>query len=188
MTETNNFQVTKRTEVLKSYDDFYILSAKKNDMPLIADFINSSADWYREFVHEKDMSEHEVDENWQKENYEMRDFYLGLTDDHEPVGTISLQYFGDYAYLGYVYLDVEHVGKGYGHKLMNFAKEKVASKDKQGMVLIAHPEAEWATKAYKKFGFKKICSRKEEVLKWNGGVLENHYEEGFELYLYEIAS
>lgn len=54
------------------------------------------------------------------------------------------------------------------------------------MVLIAHPQAAWATKAYVKYGFKKIASNKREVISWKEGALQSYYEEGFELYEYSF--
>lgn len=160
--------------------------ANKNDMDTIADFIRSSADWYRPFLAEKDLNEHYVDDEWKEKNYTKREFYLGKDKENGEVGTISLQYFGDYAYLGYIYLDSKHVGKGYGIELINFAKETCQQKNKKGMCLIAHPQAKWAIKAYEKYGFKKKFSKKEEILNWNNGFLRPYYEEGFDLYVYDL--
>lgn len=160
-----------------------IRPARRADMPQIADFIRSSADWYRPFVDEADMAEHEVDEAWQEKNFEKRDFYIGHADG-EPVGTISLQFFGDYAYLGYIYLDVDHVGKGYGRALMRFAESIARQAGVDGMVLIAHPEATWARKAYLKYGFEIVETDRERILCWQDGCLREYYEEGFELYRY----
>ena len=160
--------------------------ADRDDMDMIADFIRSTADWYRPFLDEKDMAEHEVGEEWKAINYERRDFYVGRAEGN-PVGTVSLQYFGDYAYVGYVYLDSEHVGNGYGRQLLTFAAEVARKRGMRGVCLIAHPEATWATKAYLKFGFEKIASDKAEVVAWNDGFLADYYEEGFELYLYPLT-
>lgn len=164
-----------------------IQRAEKTDMDIIADFIRSSAEWYKPFLAEKDLKEHYVDEKWKEENFKKRDFYLGRDANQGEVGTISLQYFGNYAYLGYIYLDSRHVGKGYGPELINFAKRKCLSKGLDGMCLIAHPEAQWAIKAYEKYGFEKKCTNKNDVLSWNNGFLKNYYEEGFHLYVYEFA-
>src|SRR5690606_16308431 len=102
-------------------------------------------------------------------------------------GTISLQYFGDWAYVGYVYLDADWVGNGYGRELLEFAAGMASRKGMQGVSLIAHPEAQWATKAYRKFGFERVATDKAEVLAWNDGVLADYYEEGFELYVYRLG-
>ena len=158
-----------------------IRRARWEDMKKVAGFIRSSADWYREFVDEKDMAEHEVGEDWMTKNYFRREFYVGY-EGKDAVGTISMQVLRDHAYLGYIYLDVEHVGKGFGHQLMEYAKERARWRGLKGMVLIAHPQAKWATKAYEKFGFKRIAADKEEVLAWQDGALKEYYEEGFELY------
>jgi GNAT superfamily N-acetyltransferase len=155
-------------------------------METIANFIRSTADWYRPFLSEEDMREHDLPPEWKRKNFRRRDFFLGMVGD-TPVGTISLQYFGDYAYVGYVYLDAGHVGKGYGRELLEFAAGMASRKGMKGVALIAHPKATWATKAYEKFGFQKVASAREQVLSWNGGVLRDYYEEGFELYVYDLV-
>ena len=163
-----------------------IQRATREDMPKVAQLIGSSSEWYRDFVHEEDMSEHQPDEAWQERNFAIREFYLGYADG-EPVGTISIQYVGEYAYLGYIYLDVSQVGRGFGKQLMNFAASRVRAKGLKGLCLIAHPEAKWATKAYRKFGFTRIARDRDAVLRWNGGFLRDFYEEGFELYVLNFA-
>lgn len=163
-----------------------IARAKRDDMPTVANLVRSSADWYRPFVDEKDMAEHEVDETWQEKNFQRRTFYLGRLRGR-AIGTISTQTLGDYAYLGYIYLDVKHVGRGHGRTLMKFAERKVREGGKQGMALIAHPEATWAKKAYLKYGFEIAATEKPDVLAWQDGALKPYYEEGFQLYLFDFA-
>lgn len=165
--------------------DFHIRPARLEDMKRVAEFVSSSADWYRPFVDEKDMAEHDVDEAWALENFKKRDFFIGEYRG-KPIGTISLQYFGDHAYLGYIYLDVNYVGHGFGQKLMRFAERQCKKRGLRTMNLIAHPEAEWAKRAYLKYGFEIIESEKTAVLAWNDGALEPYYEEGFELYQYDL--
>ena len=131
------------------------------------------------------MSEHDVDDEWARVNFERRDFYIGGTDG-TPIGTISVQYFGEWAYLGYIYLDIAHVGKGYGRRLIEFAEEVARGNGARGMCLIAHPDAIWARKAYLKYGFEIIERDRERVLAWNGACLEPYYEEGFELYAFDF--
>lgn len=162
-----------------------IRRARREDMPMVADFVRSSADWYRPICDEADMSEHDVDEAWADKNYRLREFHLGYEGD-EAVGTISIQDFGDWAYLGYIYLDVAHVGKGYGRSLIRFAERTCRERGFRGLVLIAHPEAEWARKAYLKYGFEITATSKEDVLAWEDEALRDYYEEGFELYQYEF--
>lgn len=168
-------------------NDLDVVPARYEDMSLVANFVRSSAEWYREIVDEKDMAEHFVDEQWAEINFRRRDFYLGKLGD-EPVGTISLQYFGDFAYVGYAYLDIQHVGKGYGRDLLRFAESLSLDRGMHGLSLICHPKAVWAQRAYTKFGFKRIASAKQDILSWQDGALEPHYEEGFELYIYSFAS
>jgi ribosomal protein S18 acetylase RimI-like enzyme len=172
-------------------DELLIKQAQRDDMDTIAKFIRSSASWYEEFVDEKDLNEHYVDDNWKEENFKKRDFYIGHKIDQSkttPVGTISLQHFGDITYLGYIYLHTDHVGKGYGHKLMDHAREICEKRDQEAMVLIAHPEATWATKAYKKYGFNRKMTQRREILTWKNGLLREYYEEGFHLYHYPLSS
>lgn len=157
--------------------------ARREQMSMIANFVRSSAEWYRPIVDDKDMGEHDVGEKWAEKNFRLRDFYIGTTADGEAVGTISLQYFGEYAYLGYIYLDVAHVGKGYGQDLMRFAQDVARRRGVRGLSLIAHPEATWAKRAYLKFGFEIVARDKQRVLAWQGGALRPYYEEGFELYV-----
>lgn len=158
-----------------------IVRAARSDMSTIAGFIRSSADWYREFLSPEDMAEHDVDEAWEERNFHRREFYLGRADD-EDVGTISIQDFGEDLYLGYIYLDVSQVGKGYGRQLTSFAAREGRRRGKSGLVLIAHPEARWAVKAYLKAGFECIATEKRDVLAWNRGALRGYYEEGFHLF------
>ncbi len=159
-----------------------IRPARRQDMSAIARFVRSSAEWYRPFLDEKDLSEHYVDEEWADRNYQRRDFYLASLDQ-EPIGTVSLQYFGQYAYLGYVYLDVKHVSKGYGQSLLRHAERVARLRGMKGLSLIAHPEAVWAKRAYLKYGFRIVATSKQAVFDWQGGVLRPYYEEGFQLYV-----
>ncbi len=165
---------------------FEVVPARWEDMEKIADFLRSTADWYRPIIDEKDMAEHAVDEKWAEINFERRDFYLGVVDG-EAVGTVSLQYFREFAYIGYIYLDAEHVGKGYGQRLMRFAESVARRNEAESIVLLAHPDANWAKRAYLKYGFNIIESAKADVLAWQEGALKPYYEEGFELYEYDLA-
>ncbi len=167
--------------------EFQIRPARLEDMKHVAEFVSSSAEWYRPFVDEKDMTEHDVDEAWALENFKKRDFFIGEYRGN-PIGTISLQYFGDHAYLGYIYLDVSYVGNGFGQRLMRFAERQCKKRGLATMNLIAHPEAEWAKRAYLKYGFDIIETEKKAILVWNDGVLKPYYEEGFELYQYDLDS
>jgi len=168
-------------------NDLRIKRVEFNEMPKVAEIIRSSASWYEPFVAEKDMKEHEVDRRWMIENYQKRDFYLGENQKSEEVGTISLQYFGKTTYLGYIYLDTDFVGNGHGKTLMDFAKVKSQSVGQESMILIAHPEAKWATKAYLKYGFKLKHKSKKKILEYDDGRLKPYYEEGFHLYEYNLS-
>lgn len=152
-------------------------------MTQVAQIIRSSADWYEPFLEPEDMAEHDVDEHWGRENFAKRDFFVGELDE-TVVGTVTLQDAGDFNYLGYVYLHADHTGKGLGKRLLRFARNESRRRGKAGMVLIAHPEATWATRAYERFGFECIAECREAVLGWNDGWLKPYYEEGFHLYRY----
>jgi len=158
-----------------------VLPATYDDMSVAADIIRSTADWYRPFVDPEDMKEHEVGPEWIEENFDRRNFYLGWRN-RDPVGVLSTQSAGRHMYLGYVYLYESKVGNGYGRELLEFARMRAARQGKKALALIAHPEAQWATAAYERFGFEKIAEDRSDVLAWNGGWLEPYYEEGFGLY------
>ncbi|MGE0710158.1 MAG: N-acetyltransferase family protein [Planctomycetota bacterium] len=175
------------TETLTTETTLTIRRAAWEDMEAVAGFLRSTADWYRPFLREEDMAEHDVPEEWKARNFARREFWLGELEG-EPVGTVSLQEFGDYAYVGYVYLDAAHVGRGIGRRLLQHAAKQARARGKRGVALIAHPRAVWATRAYRKFGFELVASRREDVLAWNDGALRDYYEEGFELYVYSLAA
>lgn len=160
--------------------------AKFKDMKRISNIISSSAEMYRPFVNDDDFAEHMPDETWRSRNYFRRDFYLARDACGENVATISLQNLNGHAYLGYVYIDIEHTGKGYGRQLLDHAKEYALSRDLEGMFLIAHPKAKWATKAYTRYGFSLKETSKGKILEWNKGALKPYYEEGFHLYYYSL--
>lgn len=153
-------------------------------MPTIAEFISSSAHWYEPFLDPKDMPEHRPGKKWMEENYRKRNFYIASTP-HGEVGTISTQFFGDVAYLGYIYLDANQAGKGYGTQLIDHARQICLQKPGiNRMCLIAHPEATWAIKAYSRYGFRRLMTEKNGILRYNNGFLKDYYEEGFHLYEY----
>lgn len=160
--------------------------AVPEDMTRVADILRSTADWYEPLLDPKDMQEHDVDEGWAERNYERREFYVGVEPDDSVVGTVSLQAAGEYAYLGYIYLLANRVGRGYGQRLLRFAAETSRRRGYRALVLIAHPDAKWAVKAYRRFGFRVIAERRREVLRWNHGWLRPYYEEGFQLFSYQL--
>lgn len=168
--------------------EFDIRPASRKQMAVVAELIRSSADWYAEFVDEGDLNEHYVDQAWQERNYQLRDFYLGYDKQGNAVGTLSLQYFGDRAYIGYLYLDTSCVGQGFGREFLRFACRQARLKQAGGLCLIAHPEAKWAVKAYEKFGFRRLYSREQEILNWRQGFLKPYYEKGFDLYEYLLEA
>ncbi|MBH47204.1 MAG: hypothetical protein CME71_03435 [Halobacteriovorax sp.] len=174
------------SEITMNKPNLQIKRAAFSDMPAIAKIIRSSADWYSPFVSKEDMKEHLVDEKWQKVNFPRRDFWIGKIDEKQTVGTVSLQYFERSAYLGYVYLDTAHTGKGYGKKLLDHAKEIATQNGMRHMVLLAHPKAHWAISAYKKYGFTCIEKDKDKILSWNNSSLKPYYEDGFHLYQFNL--
>lgn len=177
---------TPRPQPTAEERPFCIERAERSDMDMIQEFVRSSAEWYRPFLEEKDMAEHDVDEQWAEKNFTRREFFLGYAGE-TAVGTVSIQEFGDYAYLGYIYLDVDYVGRGYGQKLIRFAERQARLRGLKGMCLIAHPKAKWADRAYRKYGFEQVATDRGEILEWNDGALETYYEEGFALYIYDFA-
>ena len=160
--------------------------ATHRDKPAVVDIIRSSASWYEPFVEPEDMGEHLVDREWADENFERREFFVGRSEG-DKVGALSIQEAGkNWLYLGYVYVHTDHVGKRFGGRLLRFAAAEARRRGRRGMVLIAHPEAKWACRAYEKFGFELIAESREDVLAWEGGFLEPYYEEGFQLYRYKL--
>lgn len=160
-----------------------IRPARRDEMATVAEIVRSSAAWYAKILdNPDDMAEHEVGEDWQERNYRLRDFYLGR-ERRDPVGALSLQYPEPrFCYIGYVYLYTRHVGKGYGKEFLRFAARRARANDCTSLVLISHPEAKWAVRAYEKFGFERIASEKRDVLAWNDGWLKPYYEDGFHLF------
>ncbi|MFT6142550.1 MAG: ribosomal protein S18 acetylase RimI-like enzyme [Myxococcota bacterium] len=160
-----------------------IRRAQLDDMTHVVNILRSSASWYKPFVDSEDMDQHEVGPAWARENFEKRDFFVGELDD-EVVGTVTLQDAGRDAYVGYVYLHADHTGKGLGRELLDHARDESARRGHEGMVLIAHPKADWATRAYERYGFKRIAESKRDVLAWNNQYMKPFYEEGFHLFRY----
>lgn len=174
--------------VVSSGDELTIRRATDGDKPVVMQFINSSTEWYRSLINEDDISEHQVDDAWADENFKRREFYIGYTPEGEPVGTVTLQFFGDYTYLGYVYVDTRFVGKGYGGQLLDFAKTESMARGMKGMVLIAHPKATWAIKAYQKYGFELKYRDKADIFAWNDGALKPYYEDYFMMFVYPFSN
>lgn len=160
--------------------------AKYSDMAAITKIISSSAEWYEPFLDPKDLGEHRPDEEWIARNYFRRDFFVARCASGRPIGTVSVQNLNGCAYLGYIYVHADHTGNGIGKILMDHAREVAVARDFKAMALIAHPQAKWATKAYKRFGFKIKAKSKGNVLAWNSGALKPYYEEGFHLYYYPL--
>ncbi len=157
--------------------------ATPDDLPAIVEVIRSSASWYRPFVHPDDLAQHEVDLTWARKNFERRDFYVSERDGR-VIATVTLQNAGDFSYLGYVYVHADHTRRGLGRTLLRFAKAESVRRGDRGMVLIAHPKATWACKAYLRFGFKVAATTDAEGLRWNNGFLKPYHERGFHVFRY----
>lgn len=155
---------------------------EEGDLTEVVEILRSTADWYEPFVDPEDLdSQHDVDLKWARENMAKREFWSAVLDG-QVVGVLTLQDTGDFLYLGYVYVHRDHVGKRIGRRLLDHASAEVTRRDKQGMVLIAHPEAEWAIRAYQKYGFECVAETDDEVVSWNDGWLEPYHERGFQLW------
>lgn len=160
--------------------------ARWNDMEDVVEIIRSSASWYEDIVEPEDMGDHLVDEAWARRNFPRRDFYVARLGD-EAIGTITLQDVrDDHVYLGYVFLHEDRVGNGFGRDLLDFARDETRRRGRRSMVLIAHPDATWACRAYAKYGFEVVARNRDEMLAWQDGWLEPYLEEGFELYQYRL--
>jgi GNAT superfamily N-acetyltransferase len=152
-------------------------------MDRVAEILRSTATWYAPFVEPEDMDQHDVGPDWPAKNYAMREFYVAVKQG-EVIGCLSIQDTGPSLYLGYVYLHVDHVGHGYGKQILRYAERELRVRNKRSLVLIAHPEADWAVRAYERFGFERIARTDEDVLAWCDGWLEPYYEKGFHLFEY----
>jgi GNAT superfamily N-acetyltransferase len=157
------------------------------ELPSIVSILRSTAHWYAPFVAEDDLkTQHLVDLEWAQANYKKREFYSAIVEG-EVVGVLTLQDAGDHLYLGYVYVHREHVGKRIGRTLLDFAADQAERRGKDGMVLIAHPEATWAIRAYEKYGFQCIADDDDAVTAWNDGWLSPYHEEGFTLWRFAMS-
>ena len=161
--------------------------ASREHMTIAADIIRSTSQWYQPFLADEDMAEHDVDAGWEERNFGRRDFFIGYAKD-EPVGVLATQPAGRSLYLGYVYVYEHQVSRGYGRELLEFARDRATAFRNDSMVLIAHPEAQWATRAYQRFGFEQVASERSDVLAWNDGWLAPYYEQGFALYEYDLRA
>jgi L-amino acid N-acyltransferase YncA len=169
-----------------SADGLDLRPARWDDMTDVVEIIRSSASWYEDIVEPEDFSEHLVDRAWARENFPRRDFFVAHLGD-DVVGTVTLQDAGEeHVYLGYVYLHEDQVGNGFGRDLLDFARDETRRRGRKSMVLIAHPEATWACRAYEKYGFQVIARDREEILAWEDGWLEPFHEEGFQLFQYRV--
>ena len=158
-----------------------IQPAKLHEMAIAANILRSSVEWYRPFLHEKDMGQHMVDEAWGKTEFARRQFYIGRSNDI-PVGIVSTQSVEDLFYIGYLYVYADQVCRGFGTQLLNHVRDIALQEGKRGMLLIVHPKATWATNAYIRYGFECVATTRKQVLDWHHGWLKPYYEEEFQMY------
>lgn len=152
------------------------------ELPAVVEILRSTLDWYAPFTDPQDLEEsHDVDLAWARENYDQREFWSAILDN-EVVGVLTIQDTGRFLYLGYVYVHEDHVGKRIGRRLLDHAARQVRKRGKDGMVLLAHPEATWAIKAYRKYGFACIADTDAGVEAWGDGWLAPYHETGFYLW------
>lgn len=173
---------------MQKSDRLLFSKAMRREMGVVAQVIRTTANWYASFSSEDDMDQHFVDEAWEEENYNKRDFYIGYgKQEQDAIGILSLQApSADDIYIGYLYIQSHHVGKRYGKEFLDFAKNHALKQNKKSLILLCHPEAKWALKAYRKYGFDTFLPQKKDILCWNQGWLKGYYEEGMELMKYTI--
>lgn len=155
------------------------------DLPAVVEILRSTVEWYRPFVDPDDLDQHDVDLAWARENFDRREFW-SATLDGEVVGVLTLQDAGDVLYLGYVYVHEDHVGKRIGRRLLDHAAAQAVARGKRGMVLLSHPEATWAVRAYTKYGFTCIADDDAAVCAWNRGWMKPYHEQGFHLFEWSV--
>jgi ribosomal protein S18 acetylase RimI-like enzyme len=165
--------------------DFDVRPALWQEMSIVVRLICSTVEWYAKWHPGKDLMAYYTHESWKERNFREREFFIGYANG-QAVGTVSFQHCGAYGYLGYLYLDQKQMGKRYGQHLLYFAETLASVRNLKGLVLIVHPEAVWAVKAYEKFGFTRILSDKASILRWENGVLESYYDDGFHLFQYDL--
>lgn len=157
-------------------------------LPAVVEILRSTVDWYRPFTDPEDLdTQHDVDLAWAHENFETRDFW-SATLNGEVVGVVTIQDAGDHLYLGYVYVHRDHVGKRIGRALLDLAAREAERRGKKGMVLLSHPGATWAVRAYTKYGFECIADTDEGVVTWNDSWLASYHETGFHLWQWTLPT
>ncbi len=124
-------------------------------------------------------------DDWFAANLARRDMAV-LELGREVVGVLTTEDTGTDLYLGYVYLHTDWVGHGLGRVLLDHARRAARRAGRTGLVLLCHPDATWAVRAYEKYGFTCIARAREAVRSWNQGWLGDRYEEGFALFRYAL--
>ena len=145
-------------------------------MKEVQECINSNTEMYNGIVDPKDLSEHHVDDQWAKRNFQIREFYLAR-DQGQYVGTASYQKLGNFAYIGYFYIKHQYLRKGYGQQLMQFMELRTMQDNIQDLRLFCNPGATWAVAFYKKQCFSILSSKKQQILTMDHKVMQPFYEE-----------
>ncbi len=156
---------------------FSIIRASYELMDEVRAILNSNYHLYKDIVHEKDLSEHQVDEEWANRNFQIREFYLAR-DNGEYVGMASFQNLKDsFAYIGYLYVRNGVQRKGYGSAIIKFLEMRTKQEGLGKICLFAQGKADWALKFYKKSGFSVRFTEKDYIIGFENGILRPFYEE-----------
>ncbi|MHA1730673.1 MAG: GNAT family N-acetyltransferase [Promethearchaeota archaeon] len=156
----------------------FIVRASREMMGRVRAIIRSNADLYRDIVqNEDDWLEHDPKEEWEGKNFPIREFYLARHEG-EYVATGSYQVVGDFAYVGYLYVERQFHGRGYGRALLRFIEARAKADGINDLRLFCNPGSDWALGFYEKLGFHVLTGDKGEILAVGPGVMRPYYEEG----------
>ncbi|OLS15338.1 MAG: Acetyltransferase, GNAT family [Promethearchaeota archaeon CR_4] len=152
--------------------------ASRELMDEVRMIINSNYDLYKDIVNPIDLPEHWVDDAWAERNFAIREFYLAHNDDPKQyVGTASYQNLGNFAYIGYFYIQRTFHRQKLGQSLMKFIEMRTILDHLTDLRLFCNPKSTWALNFYLKLGFKVFTSSKNDILAMDNGVMQPFYEQ-----------
>ncbi|HMF33339.1 MAG TPA: GNAT family N-acetyltransferase [Candidatus Lokiarchaeia archaeon] len=157
---------------------FSVIRASQSLMGDVRACINTNYDLYEPIVDPVDLQEHFVDEAWAERNFAIREFYLGRDSDlGRFVDMASYQNLGEFAYIGYFYVQREFQRQGYGRAMMGFLEMRAKYDNLSDLRLFCHPKSTWACEFYTACGFHVLTADKGEIIALNDGVMAPFYEQ-----------
>ncbi len=171
-------------------NELSIVRAGKGLMDEVRAVINSNYSLYKDIVHQKDLGEHQVNQEWACRNFAIREFYLMQRKNDAGanyVGMFSFQVLGYFAYVGYFYIKHHLLRNGLGTSMMDLVEKRALDEGVHDLRLFANPRATWALSFYLKRGFHVMESDKSRILAIDGGILAPFYEEDALLMQKDVA-